>query len=48
MYEAKQNSQICKKQNNPLNKHKLNDCNQITINVCANLIGPENIFPDSR
>ena len=47
-YELKQNSDLCKKQNNPLNKNKLNDCREIKVKVCVNVIGPKYIFPKSK
>ena len=47
-YELKKNSLLCKNRNNPLNKNNLVNCSEITVNVCANLIGPKNLFPKTK
>lgn len=47
-YELKKNSELCLNRNNPLNKNNLNNCNEISVKVCANLIGSRALFPESK
>jgi hypothetical protein len=47
-YELKKNSELCLNKNNPLNKNNLNNCNEISVKVCANLIGSRALFPESK